>query len=457
MKRFVFLYNNIQTLSTTILENLIKHKAINLQGIILNYFAYKDDEVFAKFVDRLRYAYHVTIYVFTPEVVSVPEYLDWLGAKRDLYDYVIDRRKDVIAAMNSAKLPIMPLTYIDDVDTEYNRIAIDGFSGQIDKLRALAEQGIHIHLVDYATPDLFKYVEYIDSADSSDWSTAGKYKRIYETLGKTLLVDSLNDNASKVNKVLQNKLLTKEIDRAKLEAEFKVKDYRYVNYYNLIQFSRWISNNTKHPKYKEQVDNIVEGKQMMPEWAMETDKLGRPKERYLASRFNRFSSGVFAKKIQEVALVCNNCAVRDVCPMFRQDATCYFLPYWKKFGKNLRDKDALINLMENIIADKYVRYQRAMLFESLSGGYADKQTSMMEADLIKALELLDRVKYGTNNGASIQMLAAPGSNIVIKAGLDESLQKIRSMYGEELAKKIERRINEGDNDADKTEDTTETQ
>jgi hypothetical protein len=214
----------------------------------------------------------------------------------------------------------------------------------------------------------------------------------------------------------------------------------------LIELQKWVDANNAEPGYKQVQALAADGKTPTPEWVGDKDRFGRAKEIYLKSRFNALKSGMYAKTLQQNALECNQCIVGSgngatpVCPAYEAGAVCAFIPIWRKTGAKTRNQDQIIRKLEEIIAEKYVRYQRASLMESMAGGATDAAVSMFENDLAKLLELLHRVKYGAPGGMKVALaMGKEGMIAGISMNADAVLEDVRKEYGDSLADKIKRR------------------
>lgn len=122
---------------------------------------------------------------------------------------------------------------------------------------------------------------------------------------------------------------------------------------------------------------------------------------------------------------------------------CYFLPYFRKEAIGIRNKETLIRRLEDIVSEKYVTWMQAKLMERLSGNIPDRAVLMAEGELLKALELLFKLKYGEKSAVTMNVLNL-GDTHVIAGGLDRELENIRKQFGDELAERIKKKINKTD-------------
>lgn len=180
---------------------------------------------------------------------------------------------------------------------------------------------------------------------------------------------------------------------------------------------------------------------MLPAWVNDTDKFGRSKAIYLKSRFNNMKSGVYAREVQKYALVCDNCVVKDTCPVFEPGSLCFFTKEWKKLGAKTRNKEQIERVVENIVADKLGRLERGKYFEAQAGGMLDRTVSALEMDAVKSLELLHRMKYGTSGGVAMAVnVGRDGIQVGVAMSADKLLESVRDEYGDKLTARIQARM-----------------
>lgn len=391
----------------------------------------------------------------------IHEYMDWLEANRDAYDYAVELDIQKMVGQEKVdawreeflarKIPVVIVLHPRAGDTvevvrTWKAKGVTYFGrgeftagnvADMAQLREMAAEGVKIHMFAFSPTDLGKYLEWIDSSDSSSWLAAGKLGQVFPAKGRTYEIEGVKDNPILVHKIVNE--LSDVLDKAEMEESIKANKYAPLNWWNQIQMQKWIDTIAHKPAYTRQLATAAAGETVLPDWVTEKDKLGRPKSIYLQSRFNNYRSGVYARKIQENALMCNNCVVKDVCPAFQADAICYFTGEWKKLGAKTRNKDAIIGQLASLIGEKRARLERAKYFESILGGQQDKNVDKLENDLIKTLDVLDRVLYGNQPGVKLNVLNAPGSTVQIGVNLEQALEGLRSEYGDALTDKIKRR------------------
>jgi hypothetical protein len=320
-------------------------------------------------------------------------------------------------------------------------------------LQQLSECGF-VHMFAFTPADLFSYGKWITSVDSTSWLQAGKQASLFIAKGKKLSGhEDLRHKPIILHQIMKEpvmQLFTQE------ERERAVKEHRYriLNFYNLIELQKWVDNNNEEPGYKTAVDLANAGGTPLPMWAGDTDRLGRSKVIYAKSRFNALKSGMYARELQKSALECNNCIVNDKCPVFEKDALCFFIPTWRKMGGSTRNQEQITRKMEDLIADKFVRYQRASYMEARLGGATDSAVSQFENDLLKAMELLYRVKYGMP-GAGMKValnMTKDGVQVGMALNTEQILADVQAEYGDRLVEKIRKRAKAVDIEAKEVTD-----
>ena len=405
-------------------------------------------------------------------------YMKWLLENRDAYDYAVEVdiqeiignervekwREDFIAN----KIPIVFVLHLNAKDDAnvikhwaekgVTYFGIGGFDPKdmryINLARECKKVNAMVHLFAYTSEDIFSYKQYIDSVDSTSWLSAGKMARLYAKRGRGISSFSIKEEPLRSKKVLQDKIID-ILGREKIEKDFKDKKYFYLSFYNMKEIQSWVDANTSQKDYEVDIVKAEQTNTNLPDWAGDKDRFGRPKTIYLHSRFNAFRSGAYAKVVQKSALECNTCPVMESCPLYEENAICGFLPMWRKLGAKTRNREAIISFLENVVSDMYVRYARAMYFEERLGGMPDKQVTQIGSDLMKNLELLHRVKYGSQ---SVNVMAVGEQNSVFVGGnVEADLAKVRNEFGESLTNRIMKKLNkepivdaeEGDNGSTK--------
>lgn len=399
------------------------------------------------------------------EDAYIHRYMDWLEQNRDAYDWAVELDIQKIVGQEQVdkwreeflarKIPIVIVLHRNAGDTiatarkwkekgcEYFGIG-SGWSkedaGDRLLLQELSEVG-KVHIFGWTPADMFNYKKYVTSVDSTSWLQAGKGATLFVTKGKKLeLLGDIRHQPMQLQRVMIGPVMQlwskEERDRAVKEHK-----YRILNFQNLVELQRWVDVNNEEQGYVDALATINDGKAPMPEWAGETDRMGRSKAIYLKSRFNAMKSGMYARVLQQNAMECNTCIVNDRCPAFEKDNLCAFINIWRKGGARTRNKEQILRMMEDTVSQKWERYERARYMEAKLGGATDTAVSMFENDLMKAIEILHRVKYGTpGTGMKVALQTGPeGVKLGVQLNSEQMLEELRTEYGSRLADKINKK------------------
>ncbi|MEM0142714.1 MAG: hypothetical protein QXL94_01975 [Candidatus Parvarchaeum sp.] len=407
------------------------------------------------------------------------EYFKWLTSNRELYDYCVEFDIQSVIGQEkveewrkqfiSEKLPAIFVLHIKAGDTaktalEWKErgityVGIGEIIGELPKIQligqTLKKAGLKVHAFGFTPKDLFKYVGVFDSCDSSSWLSGSKLAKCYENKGKALNEYDLREDKLKKAAILHEPFFD-IFGREKVEEKTRGNQYWYFNFWNMWQMQKWSNVNNGVKGYTKQLEAIEEGKQPAPSWLNTFDKDGNPKSKYLNSRFNNYKSGAYAKVVQNIALFCDNCPVggmsatgEPLCPKYQSGATCYFIPYWRKLGMNTRNKEQVIRTLEELVAEAMVRYQSARWTEQLTG-VIDKNVTALYKELTTSLELYNRVAFGVQNFNTLNMLNVGDNKVQVNMSFDESLERVRELYGDELAKRIEKKIKKVEENSENT-------
>ena len=219
----------------------------------------------------------------------------------------------------------------------------------------------------------------------------------------------------------------------------KMKKGDYLEIFKFNAFAYWyyiINRKRGFPRWMAEYEKL-KAENKLPDWVEDVDKKGRPKIRYLSSRFNRVQHGVYAKLLHEENFICDTCPIKDICPLYQKGAVCAFTQIWKKIG-NTRNVDWIIKKLEEVIAEEYARYMRAVYIEGMSGDVANKSITQLGDMLVKHLEIYNRLIRGKDVDVGGKI------TLDVAVNLDEALNEVRRKYGEELYKKIEKKISDVD-------------
>ena len=104
-----------------------------------------------------------------------------------------------------------------------------------------------------------------------------------------------------------------------------------------------------------------------------------------------------------------------------------------------RNKKEILTTLRDLVADAFTRYEFSRFQEQLTG-ITDKNVTALYKELMTSLELLNRVEFGVQNVNTVNMLNVGNNKVSVTADISQSLEKIRNYYGEELEKKIKKRI-----------------
>ncbi len=266
------------------------------------------------------------------------EYFKWLVDNIGFYDYAIELDIAVIVGeevinnwrqrLAAAKLPIVYVLHANAGDTfttvkEFKNlgatyIGIGALPEEFNKMlmfsREIKKEGMKVHIFAYTPKELFKHKDLFDSVDSTSWLSGSKLAKAVELKGKSLSDVNLKEDKLKKMSLLRNKFFD-TFDRKVVEEKTKGNQYWYFNFWNMYQYQKWADTNNGVKGYTKQLKEIEEGILPAPSWMNNFDKNGMPKTKYLASRFNNWKSGVYAKGIQSMAMYC------DMCPVGGQSAT----------------------------------------------------------------------------------------------------------------------------------------
>ncbi|MEM0142766.1 MAG: hypothetical protein QXL94_02235 [Candidatus Parvarchaeum sp.] len=410
------------------------------------------------------------------------EYFEWLKTHKDFYDYAVEF--DIQSVIGNEKvdewrdelfqsgLPIIYVVHTQAGDTlelvkkwkERGATYIGMGETVLDETKArligrgAIQLGLKVHVFGFTPKNLYTYRDMMTSVDSSSWLAGSKLAKAVVLKGKALQeVDLKEDKLRKMSLLKEN--FFDCFGRETVEKKTAGNQYWYFNFWNLWQMQKWSDINNGVRGYTKQLEAIEEGKLPMPSWANNFDKNGLPKKKYLASRFNNWKSGVYAKSIQNMSLYCDMCPVggasatgSPLCVKYEAGGLCYFLPHWKKLGMNTRNKEQVVRTLEELVADAMVRYQYARYQEQLTG-VIDKNVSAMYRELVTSMELYNRVAFGIQNVSTLNMLNVGDNKVQVNVGFDASLEKVRELYGDNLAKRIEKKIKNVESEQEKENDS----
>lgn len=383
------------------------------------------------------------------------DYLKWLLDNRDSYDYAIEfnvgrevGHDKVIAWRDKYKQSGIPLIAVIDTDggdvfnagelDAYRYVAVKIHDDMKDfrLIRDIKNAGFSVHLMSYMSSDMFDAAVNVDSIDSSVWLKGQKFKEIVMKEGKMKFrTYKYADEPMLLKNIMKDKFIIDNFDTA------KTKKHTVVNYWNMWNIQQLVDEFNERTKgvYEEIAEKVNKGELVLPETAIDKNKIKMVKE-----RFNNYEQGKYAKMLFDYGVTCGVCPYRGSCPFAgKDDDVCYFLPYFRKEAIGIRNKETLIRRLEDIVSEKYVTWMQAKLMERLSGNIPDRAVLMAEGELLKALELLFKLKYGEKSAMTMNVLNL-GDTHVVAGGLDRELENIRKQFGDELAERIKKKINKTD-------------
>jgi len=421
------------------------------------------------------------------------EYLEWLKNHKDLYDYAVEldlpglvpdeKINEWRNKMIEAGIPTI-LTYNMEKDTldffdiwSKKGVKYFGFDGLKAKgeeekyanlFKELKNRGFKIHLFGYTSEDLFLFKDLVDSVDSTAWMSAGRFARVYIVKDEKLRQMDVKADSIATQMILNDDFfINMGIADKVRKAVAERKGLALLDYYNMKVMQQYVDDmNMKgfveKKKYEIVLEDLKKQGLDIPEWAKEKDAKGRDKIRYLASRFNSYKTGAYARVLHSFALTCDVCPVRTKCPfaavivdengnpkydenglpVFKDDA-CYFIPYWKKLGKMTRNKDAILSKLEDIIQSKIERMERVKYFNDRTGGSSNEALDRMENDVARLLELYHRLVFGEGSKQNINVVTVGGDIKVTQDSLEETLKAVREEYGKEFEERLRKKIERG--------------
>jgi hypothetical protein len=396
----------------------------------------------------------------------IHRYMDWLEANRDSYDYAVELDIRVIVGKEqltkwreeflARKIPIVVVTHTsagDDINmvkdwaakgVQYFGIGelVKDRANELAFLRNVADLGLKMHVFQFTPLDLFKYKQWITSVDSTTWLFAEKSGDLMILRGKQPEMYNIRDEPLRAKQCLDSPVI-RLFGKEQATEEVMVKHkYYWLNFWNLIEMQKWADLNNEVKGYETAIAQLNESGGV-PSWMLEKDRMGRSKAIYAKSRFNAVKHATYARAVHKNAMECNKCVIKDSCMMFQPNELCYFIPFWRKAGGATRDKEQIVRMLQDNVADLYVRLQRGLLVEEVSGGVTDRAVTGLQDQLNKSLELLHRVQSGSTGGMQIAIAAGKdGAMVAMKTGLDQALTEMRAEYGDALMKRIEKRTEE---------------
>ncbi len=335
-------------------------------------------------------------------------------------------------------IPVLKKEGFTNISLRCNRALYKGTRYK-EFIENLKKDGVKLFVLNYKYSKIG--IMDIEAVSLLSWRNSTKRGRVYTNVPHGWKETPIKDNPIVMASIFKDDLWN--VFPQGREA-YSHNNYQFLDIWNLI-----FLNNIYHKRPPDTpavlaAKTLMESGQDLPSWVTDLDNSGKRKLHYIKTRFNSLTDGSKASVLSEMALQCNNCIVKDTCPLFQPDSICAFLPHWKRLGIVKRDENSVLSHLENLISEKKVRYERAKFFEAASGGGIDMNVSALENDLIKALETYHKILFGSNRGSftntGMTIIQTGDTKNIISGNIEEELSKIRSEYGEAMAKKIEKRL-----------------
>jgi hypothetical protein len=365
-------------------------------------------------------------------------YADWISQQtiesfRE--DYVKKGLANRIILIFNPDIPVQ--TYAAYLEQGINWIAIPPIEENYDTantIESFKKMGFNVHLISFDRYDKFKDVSpLVESVSTTAWTYGSRANKMFIHSQGLKVRDVAVDS---VNAILGNVFWNVFPDsvRNKVKA---LKGNHYINAWNIFQLQEYITESINRyiPQYKQYIeegnplpDFVKEGKTDITRSAL----------------FRPVVNGMNSKRLSEISLRCNDCIIRDKCYAYQKDAVCAFTKMWKDIGVvSTRNTEFIIKKMEDIVSDQYSRLLRAQFFEDVQGGKLTKNVTDLQNDLIRNLDIMFRLKFGTGGANKFQILNI-GNNQTVVGGADEALNQLRSELGDQVADKIKKRLDKGE-------------
>lgn len=319
-----------------------------------------------------------------------------------------------------------------------------------DYAKRIKEMGGKFHLFSFHNFDLKSMKDYVESTDSGYWAHTSRLEIIF-ILNQGRLKKYKLDNKDAVNACLQNRFWNVFPDDM-IEKVITGKSLHPYNIWNAYQMQLYISHiNDSIPAYKEYIDNGSE----LPAFAEGNDSLGRDKVKEIA-KFKVPKNGLFSKRLQEFAVACNHCPIADRCPIYKKDSLCGYTKIWKVTGAlNTRNVDSITRSLEDLIGEQRNRLLRAQLIESIEGGRPQKDVTQLQNDMIRNVEILYKLKFGSGNRNKFNILNIGKTDMIMTTNPDDVLSELRDSFGKDIEEKMKKRMEENTIEGEEDDSTTD--
>ena len=401
------------------------------------------------------------------------QYIDWLVSHSDYYENAFEYRRNGLALEKLAGYRQM---YLDagiasHIIIQFTRdegipfvkeMIAKGFKwftfinssekaeDAEEMAREVVEAGGQVHLSEFTKHDLLSIKESVDSVDSTVWSSASRWGKVFfMKFGKIKIYNI--DDADVLNAAVQDRFWNIFSDQVRQSVLAK-KNVHPLNAWNAYQLMLYIEHlNANIPAYKDYLRNGGS----IPEFAEGKDSMGRDKIKEIA-KFKSPTNAIFSRKLLEFGLQCNTCIIRDKCPAYKKDSVCAYTEVWKETGAlNTRNVEAVISSLESLVEEQNQRLIRSQFIESTQGGNINKNVTDLQNSLIRNLDILYKLKFGSINQNKYNILNI-GSNQMVVGASEDVLNAVRSEFGEDIANKINKRLSEDSNSDATNEDGDDT-
>ena len=294
--------------------------------------------------------------------------------------------------------------------------------------------GGFVHLDSFQNYDILDIKENVESVSTSVWTQGSRSGKIYFLkFGRLKIYDATDPDA--LNACLQDRfwnILPDDV-RKKIGT---AKSMHYVNLWNAYQIQEYVHHlNDRIPAYKE----YLKKGGALPEFSEGKDSIGRDKIKEIA-KFKNPTNAIFSRKLLNFGLQCNTCIIRDKCIAYKKDSVCAYTKVWKDTGAlNTRNTEAIVASLEDVVEEQNQRLIRAQFIETTQGGTIKKDVTDLQNSLIRNIDILYKLKFGTTNTNKYNILNV-GSNQMVVGQVEDILQTVRKEMGESAYNTIKGKV-----------------
>ncbi len=373
------------------------------------------------------------------------EYLDWLIKYQELYENAYEFRftgmdvgklseyRKIYEERGLSKHIIIGITKETGV-AEAKELILKGFqwfyydgndaseTELLDLAKQISELGASFHLNSFNKYEIYDVRESIGSVDTSAWLTGSLEGKLYFFKSGRLKIFDITDYTA-LDAISQDRFWNAFPDEVRKDVK-DGKGGHYYNAWNAYAFIQYVDHlNSKIPAYKDYLKNGGD----VPEFGMEVDKSGRDKISEIA-KFKNLKTGVFSRRVMDYGLQCNTCVIRDRCVAYKKDSVCAYTSVWEKTGSlNTRNVEAVISSLESLIEEQNQRLIRAQFIESQKGGSIDKNVTELQNSLIRNMDILYKLKFGSTNQNKFNFLNV-GTTQMMVGDAEDMLSAVRKGF-----------------------------